>query len=421
MIDFENLLLNGIYLLFPLSIYLIYSAYIKNLDMEEKNIFLDLALLTSLFLMIRYNKTNALHSIILLNLPLLLAYLYKKTILSVFLSILLITYYVKTLDISLFPLMIEYSLYFLSASLCRNKVEYQNKITKSFIIIKSFFTGLIIFLNISPADTNIMNWLYLVGVMTIFIGYSYLMIYFFDKGKEMIDLKVTLKELEKEKMLRISISKLTHELKNPIAVCNGYLEMIDMDNKEKIEKYIPIIKAEINRSLTIINDFSDMGKIKKLEKEEIDLEVLLEETKEILQPIYKNKNAYIEIDMPQEVYIEADYNRLKQVFVNLLKNALEAMKETEALKVKIKVQNQKNKVKIKIIDNGVGMTKETLNHLSEIFYTTKRNGTGLGVAFSKEVIEVHGGTLSYNSTLNKGTTTTILLPKEKSPKTFNSK
>ena len=63
------------------------------------------------------------------------------------------------------------------------------------------------------------------------------------------------------------------------------------------------------------------------------------------------------------------------------------------------------------MDNGIGMTKETLKHLSEIFYTTKRNGNGLGVAFSKEVIEAHGGTIYYNSAPNKGTTIVITLPK----------
>ncbi len=411
MIDYENLLLNGIYLLFPISLYLIYTAYMKNMDLKEKSIFLDLALISSLFLMIRYNKTNTLHSIVLYNIPLLLAYIQEKRLLSVIISILLIVYDIEGLNLSIEILGVEYLSYFILSLMNKKKVNYKKIMLNGFIMIKFFFTGIVFYLNIASKEINISNMIYVIGIMIMFIIYSYLMTYFLDKGKEMVDLKVTLKELEKEKRLRISISKLTHELKNPIAVCNGYLEMLDIKDQKKIKKYIPIIKAEINRSLEIINDFSDLGKINKLEKEEMDLEMLLEETKEILQPIYKNKSATIQIEMKEEIYIEADYNRLKQVFVNLLKNALEAKKEKEQLKVKVIVQNQKNNVKIKIMDNGIGMTKETLKHLSEIFYTTKRNGNGLGVAFSKEVIEAHGGTIYYNSAPNKGTTIVITLPK----------
>ena len=342
MIDYENLLLNGIYLLFPISLYLIYTAYMKNMDLKEKSIFLDLALISSLFLMIRYNKTNTLHSIVLYNIPLLLAYIQEKRLLSVIISILLIVYDIEGLNLSIEILGVEYLSYFILSLMNKKKVNYKKIMLNGFIMIKFFFTGIVFYLNIASKEINISNMIYVIGIMIMFIIYSYLMTYFLDKGKEMVDLKVTLKELEKEKRLRISISKLTHELKNPIAVCNGYLEMLDIKDQKKIKKYIPIIKAEINRSLEIINDFSDLGKINKLEKEEMDLEMLLEETKEILQPIYKNKSATIQIEMKEEIYIEADYNRLKQVFVNLLKNALEAKKEKEQLKVKVIVQNHKN-------------------------------------------------------------------------------
>ena len=105
-----------------------------------------------------------------------------------------------------------------------------------------------------------------------------------------------------------------------------------------------------------------------------------------------------------------DYNRIKQVLVNLFKNCVEAKFPDRALKIILNIKKYKKFVKIIISDNGCGMTDYTLGRVFELFYTTKDNGTGLGVAFSKDVIEKHGGTLNYRTKLNKGTDTIITLP-----------
>jgi len=222
------------------------------------------------------------------------------------------------------------------------------------------------------------------------------------------DLKL-IKKLEKEKELRISISKLTHELKNPLSVCNGYIDMIDINDNTKTTKYLSIIKDEIKRSLNIINDFSFINKIKGIEKEEMDLYLLLEEIYYTLNPLYKSNNASITLPKERELYINADYNKLKQVLINILKNSLES-KENDYLYVNIKLRKIKNMIKITINDNGCGMTKDELNHIEDNFYTTKINGTGLGIPYCKEIINYHNGSLIYKSIKNKGTSVSILLP-----------
>ena len=126
--------------------------------------------------------------------------------------------------------------------------------------------------------------------------------------------------------------------------------------------------------------------------------------------LLKNKSELV-INIKNEIYIKGDYNKLKQVFINLLKNTLEAKKENVTLQTEVKIIESKNKVLIKVIDNGIGMTKETLAHVSEVFFTTKQNGTGIGLAFSKEVIELHQGTLSIKSKYNEGTSIIVQLPK----------
>lgn len=258
-------------------------------------------------------------------------------------------------------------------------------------------------------------------IIILFILNIYLIVLQQKKNRRIIKLNANKQELEREKHLHTSIAKLTHELKNPLAVCNGYLDMLDLKDQAKSKKYMQIVKSEIKRSLTIINDFSTYGKLKEINKEGIDLVYLVEDISSILKSLLKKNNSTLEIKAPEELYLEADYNRLKQVFINILKNSIEAKKKNEDLHIKITIRKKNNLIKIKIKDNGIGMNKESLHRLYELFYTTKSTGTGIGVAYSKEVLKLHGGSISYKSALNEGTEVTITLPQEKSPKTFNCK
>ena len=185
-------------------------------------------------------------------------------------------------------------------------------------------------------------------------------------------------------------------------------------SKKDQDKYIEIMQNEIKRSLTIINDFSSLGKIKNIEVEEIDICYLLEEIKEILEPLFKKNKAKIEIP-DDEIYVEGDYNRLKQVFINLFKNSLES-KRKEDLVVNVKIKEDNNNCIISMKDNGNGMSKETLEKIYNDFFTTKETGTGIGIPYIKEIIELHHGTLTYKSRENRGTTVLITLPKKQEKK-----
>lgn len=186
--------------------------------------------------------------------------------------------------------------------------------------------------------------------------------------------------------------------------------MLDINKKEKLKKYLPIIKEEINRTLLVINDFSDYGKL-KIELEEVDLVMLLEDIEDTLKPLLEENKAVIKFSMKlEELYINLDYNRMKQVLINVIKNSIEASAKNKKLIIKVSIKKLKDEVKISIEDNGVGMTEETLSKISKIFYTTKQNGTGLGVALSKEIVEQHHGSMIYKSELGKGTKVNIFLP-----------
>lgn len=407
---FENIFLLCVFLFFPLTCYLLYITHLSNMDLKVKNVVLDISLITSLFLIIRYINNKSIYILLFYNILLLLAYLKRKNITAIFISIVIVYFYNYYTSIPLIILILEYSVYFtIYLYVSKYKKNYVNYLN-IFVAIKLFVISFLIFYIINPTGTITSNIIYLLLTATVFIVFTYLSLALFETGEDIINLYGILKESKKDKALFESLSKLTHELKNPIAVCKGYIEIIDRNGIESAPKYLPIISNEIERSLSVINDFSSLGKLKKLNKEEVDLQVLLEEIITILNPLFKKNNANIYLNIKDDIYVNIDYLRMKQVFVNILKNALEAKKDDEQLNVFIEVKKNLNNLKIIIKDNGIGMDKNTLERITEIFYTTKANGNGLGVVLSKEIIEMHKGSINYKSTKGKGTTVTITLP-----------
>ena len=407
---FENIILLFVFLFFPIIFYLIYITHLSNMDIKEKSVLLDISLISALFFIIRYINDKSIYILLFYNIPLLLAYLKGKIPTIIFLSITIVFFYNLYISIPLIILSLEYLLYFIIYLYISKYKSNSTNYINIFIAIKIFMISFIIFYIINPNGSIISNLIYLIITSTLFITFTYLSIYFFEKGENITNLYTITKESKKDKLLFESLSKLTHELKNPISVCKGYLEIIDKNGYQKAPKYLPIISSEIERSLSVINDFSSLGKLKELNKEEVDLQVLLEELITILNPLFKKYNANIYLNVKQDICLKLDYLRMKQVFVNILKNALEARKEEEPLNVQIEVKKSLKAVKIIVKDNGIGMDKNTLDKITEIFYTTKANGNGLGVVLSKEIVEMHHGTINYKSQKDKGTTVTITLP-----------
>lgn len=409
----ESIILDVVLLLFPLLIYLIYIAYKKNLGQEEKGIFLELALFSSLYFIMRYGvEKKESFLIILYNIPLLISYLKNRKLTPIIVSTILIWYYVSVMNFNFLFVFFEYVIYYCIYVYITKRKMTSNYIINIFILIKSFVLSFQTFCFMNPLASFVDNFIHVFMVILIFYVVSWLVFYLLKKGEEIMDLNSTIKELEKEKMLRASLFKITHEIKNPIAVCKGYLDMLDLNNEEKTKKYIPIVKQEIARTLTLMDDYLDYTKI-KIEKEEIDLYMLLEDTVASLESLFKQNKIMTKFKIPDdELYMILDYNRIKQVLINLFKNSMEAKVEDKDMTIWLSVKKEKEEVIITIKDNGIGMDEETLKNVSEMFYTTKKKGNGLGVSLSKEIIELHNGSLSYESTYKKGTKAIIKLPLE---------
>ncbi len=401
----ENIL-NIILVLFPILIYFIYNCYRELKSDKYNNILFNLSLFISLYLCIKHTYSNNFINILLfINIPILIAYLKKENKVAITLSLISIMYIKYYLNKNIIIFLIQYLSYYLIYIISNKKQLKDKKYITIISILQGFFMSIE---TVIYYKTSIITIIEILILIFLFYLIPFILLYLFKLADNISSLYLTEKEFKKEKQLRNSLFQITHEVKNPIAVCKGYLEMIDINNKDKLKKYIPIIKHEIDRSLNIMGDFMEFSKI-KIEKDIIDINILLEEITEELKIISKSKNIKINIKITQdETYIYGDYERLKQVFVNLIKNSIESI--TKQGNINIITHILKNNYYIEITDNGCGMDEYTLKKIKEMFFTTKIGGTGLGVSLSNEIIKAHNGSIDYLSQKGKGTKVIVKLP-----------
>lgn len=201
-----------------------------------------------------------------------------------------------------------------------------------------------------------------------------------------------------------------HEIRNPLTSMKGYGEFLleDETNPQRRE-FIEIILDEIGRVNTIVEDFMVLAKPKAVALEEKNIVTIIKNVLSLLEFEARKKQVRMSFEANDDIIqIECDEDRLKQVFLNFVKNGIEAMPNGGELTVKVSVEN--NQVQISIQDTGVGIPEDKLKKIGEPFYTTKKEGNGLGLMVSFKIIESHQGKVYIESEQNKGTTFNIILP-----------
>ena len=404
---FDEIILNTIFVLFFQLINIIYFMSKKNINEKDKEIVLDVCNFLTLYLIIKYNTNFSDIVVLMINIPLIISISRKKITSWIITSIIIVCWSIANTEIPYIYLILEYVFYFIFFKLIYTKNKSFDDILNPFILIKSCVLTIETFLIFKEkSDLEIITNIILSLIIFYFV--SVFVLYIIEKGKEIVSLNQITKELEKEKTLKISLFKITHEVKNPLSVCKGYLSMMNYNDIEKVKKYNNIISNEINRTLDIMDAFSQYTKI-NIKKEKNNLTKLLNDTIDSIKLLSKSKNIEINfVNTNKEVYLDFDYDRMKQVIVNILKNSIEALNNNG--KINITINKIKNYEKIVIEDNGTGINKEDLEKIGDMFYTTKENGTGIGVALCKEIIELHSGKIKYYSKLGKGTKVVIELP-----------
>ncbi len=228
-------------------------------------------------------------------------------------------------------------------------------------------------------------------------------------------------------------SGLAHEIKNPLGGIKGAAQMLarevntlfpakglneNLRNKE-LQEYLQIITQEANRVNELISELLSFAKPKKIKSTAVNLHKILDEIIQLEEQASNKPIQYIRHYDPSLPRVKGDENQLKQVFLNLVKNAREVLSEGGKIEVSTRLvtdyqlKTQKGGtsrfVSISVKDNGSGMDEEALAHLFAPFYTTKRAGTGLGLAISHRIVNEHQGFIQVESKPKKGSTFSVYL------------
>ncbi|WP_261302753.1 PAS domain S-box protein [Paenibacillus andongensis] len=204
---------------------------------------------------------------------------------------------------------------------------------------------------------------------------------------------------------------IAHEIRNPITAIKGFVQLMKSGIVEK-KIYLDIMASEIERIEMILSELLILAKPQIIQMERKDIRMLLAQVTPLLdtQAIISNVQIITEFD-PEIPPILCDENQLKQVCINFIKNAIEAMPKGGNIVIQLKSKNENpNQLLLRFIDQGCGIPENILSKLGEPFYTTKEKGTGLGFMVSKRIIENHHGEIVVFSEENKGTTIEISLP-----------
>ena len=399
----DNLILNLVLIIFPIFVYFIYSCYSSLTENKKYNEYIfTISLVSSLYLAFRYSVDKEI--LLFLNIPIVISYLKRKSILGIILSCIVIINLYVVYNINIYILILKYVVYFFIYTICNRKYD-DYKLVTIISIIEAFYLSIYYFY--INGNYNFMSILEMFLISIIFYIVPFFVIYLFKITDNITNLYMTSANMEHDMQLKNSLFKIVHEVKNPIAVCKGYLDMFDVKDINKIKKYIPIMSDEINRSLNIMNDFMEFNKI-KLSKDILDINMLINEVSEEMQTICYNRIKIYYNDNGDEIYVDGDYCRLKQVFINIIKNSIESINNKGEIKIKSYLKD--DKYYIEISDNGSGMDKEILSKIGDMFFTTKVRGSGLGIPLSIEIIKAHDGSIKYSSVKNKGTKVLIKLP-----------
>ncbi|MFC7322864.1 ATP-binding protein [Halobacillus campisalis] len=200
-----------------------------------------------------------------------------------------------------------------------------------------------------------------------------------------------------------------HEIKNPLTAIKGFLQ-IGAVNPDLRDSYHDIILDEVNRIESIVQDFMMLSKPKSsVQLEYVNLDAIISYVSRLLDPDTSNKEVMIHYTCDSKLngfYCEP--KRLKQILINLVSNAMDALDEDGEVQIEAVLQN--DELIISVIDNGHGLSEQELTKLGEPFYTTKEKGTGLGIMVTKKMIDDLDGRLNYQSSKNEGTCVTVRLP-----------
>lgn len=218
-----------------------------------------------------------------------------------------------------------------------------------------------------------------------------------------------IRETEKLSVIGELAAGIAHEIRNPLTSLKGFIQLLNAGSQEN-KHYYQIMEAELDRINYIVSELLVLSKPQVLHYKDKNINEIIESVITLLETQAILNNVQIQTAINRSLPpVKCEENQIKQVFINLLKNGIEASPQGGFIFIKTDLLED-DKVLIRFIDHGNGIPAELIAKLGEPFYTTKEKGTGLGLMVSNKIIKDHRGSISITSQLGRGTTVDVILP-----------
>ena len=232
---------------------------------------------------------------------------------------------------------------------------------------------------------------------------------------EKMSMKKRLDHSESLSTLGQLAASIAHEIRNPMTSLKGFTQLLYKTANEDGKRYLAVINDELQRMEEILTEFLQVSKPTNYKFYNFEMRDLIHEVVNFMAPqaLLKSINLSINYGVTKESEILGDRNQLKQVFINAIKNAIEAMPMGGNINVNIseEIDIQDNSfLCVSVEDHGYGIEEKNLEKIFNPFFSTKTGGTGLGLPHIYKVIESHGGTIEVDSSVGKGTVFKFILP-----------
>jgi two-component system, sporulation sensor kinase A len=221
-----------------------------------------------------------------------------------------------------------------------------------------------------------------------------------------------LRNLDRLSIIGQLAAGVAHEIRNPLTALKGFSKLLKTSlNKDKQAEYLSIITEELERIDIIVNEFMSLAKPQAIQFESNNIRSILDSTIKVLHPQAMLHNVQFDrkYQNVEDVSLLCSPNQLKQVFVNIMKNAIEAMPHGGSILIDYELLQENRRIIVTFIDKGIGIDSNVLRYLGTPFYTTKDKGIGLGLTVSNKIILEHNGVMKIDSHPGKGTSVKIEL------------
>lgn len=218
-----------------------------------------------------------------------------------------------------------------------------------------------------------------------------------------------LQQSDKMEMISSLAASVAHEVRNPLQVTRGFLQLVAVRTDDKNKEYMSIAIEELDRASVIITDFLTFAKPQLDEFAQLNVSKEIGQIEGIIMPLATMNGGRIIVSVPSDLHIYGNSSKLKQILINLIKNSIEAFQVDGQIQIWAFEKNEE--VFIHIKDNGEGIEPMQLTKLGEPYYSTKTKGTGLGLMVTFRLVEIMKGHIEFKSQRNFGTEVILRFPK----------